>query len=341
MSPQFVDFDADGQLDIVAGIFDGSPHLSRGSKQGWQKPEQILGRDGKRIVLNAFWNFDTKKWDSTHAYDAPGHEGDAHATSTLAFDVDGDGDLDLLLGDHKSGRVFWRRNDGAPGKPEFDVVNLPVTAAGKPIDVPGTVATMRLVDWNGDGKQDLACGSMGGSFGDGDGGGVWVWPNVGDGKAAAWGAPIELIARSKQDHVGDAPARPDAGLYMDFGDVDGDGDLDLAVGAYSHWRASPKPLDAAQQERVAALQAALKDCGARFQQVLKEVNDGLGDAAGEARDRLYSERYTARQSDFQAISKDRSAAQKELDTLVPPRQRKSFVWLYENLAAKKAAAPAK
>jgi hypothetical protein len=119
------------------------------------------------------------------------------------------------------------------------------------------------------------------------------------------------------------------------------GVTDLAVGADSHWRANPKPLDAAQQERVAALQAALKDCGARFQQVLKEINDGLGDAAGEARDRLYSERYTARQSDFQAISKDRSAAQQELDKLVPPRQRKSFVWLYENLAAKKAAAPAK
>ncbi|MFN9704998.1 MAG: hypothetical protein ACK595_09280, partial [Planctomycetota bacterium] len=124
-------------------------------------------------------------------------------------------------------------------------------------------------------------------------------------------------------------------------DVDGDGDLDLLVGAYSHWRANPKPLDAAQQERATALQAALKDCDARFQAVLKEVNDGLGDAAGEARDRLYSERYKARQSDFHAIGKDRSAVQKELDTLVPPRQRKSFVWLYENLAAKKNAAPAK
>ncbi|MFN9333758.1 MAG: hypothetical protein ACK6D1_14305, partial [Planctomycetota bacterium] len=71
MSPQFVDFDADGRLDVVAGIFDGSPHLSRGSAKGWQKPEQILDRDGKRIVLNNFWNFDTKKWDKTHAGDAP------------------------------------------------------------------------------------------------------------------------------------------------------------------------------------------------------------------------------------------------------------------------------
>ena len=341
MSPQFVDFDADGKLDIVAGIFDGSPHLSRGADKGWQKPEQILDKAGRRIVLNAFWNFDKKKWDATHDHDAPGHEGEAHATSTLAFDVDGDGDLDLLLGDHKSGRVFWRRNDGSPGKPAFDVVNLPVTADGKPIDVPGTVATMRLVDWNGDGKQDLACGSMGGSFGDGEGGGVWVWPNIGDGKAAAWGAPIELLARSKQDHVGEEPARPDAGLYMDFADVDGDGDLDMAVGAYSHWKAAPKPLDVAQQARAAELEAAQKDCDARFQQVMKEINAGLGDAVGDARDKLYVERYQARRADFDAIAKDRSAVAKELATLVPPRQRQSFVWLYENLAAKKAAAPAK
>ena len=59
MSPQFVDFDADGRLDIVAGIFDGSPHLARGTDKGWSKPEQILDKNGARIVLNAFWNFES------------------------------------------------------------------------------------------------------------------------------------------------------------------------------------------------------------------------------------------------------------------------------------------
>ena len=92
MSPQFVDFNADGQLDIVAGTFDGSPHLSRGSAAGWLPPEQILAADGNRIVLEQFWNFDTKKWDS--AARKIGDEfrlGGAHATSAIAFDWDGDG----------------------------------------------------------------------------------------------------------------------------------------------------------------------------------------------------------------------------------------------------------
>lgn len=50
MSPQFVDFDADGRLDIVAGTFDGSPHVARGSAEGWRAPEQILDASGARIV---------------------------------------------------------------------------------------------------------------------------------------------------------------------------------------------------------------------------------------------------------------------------------------------------
>ena len=81
MSPQFVDFDADGKLDIVAGIFDGSPHLSRGTDKGFGAPEQILDRDGRRIVLDQFWNFDTKKWDrATRKAGEPLQLGGGHAT---------------------------------------------------------------------------------------------------------------------------------------------------------------------------------------------------------------------------------------------------------------------
>ena len=175
MSPQFVDFDADGHLDIVAGTFDGSPHVALGGEKGWKQPVQILDREGQRILLNQFWNFDTKKWDNTTRCDLDGHKlGTGHLTSAVAIDWDGNGVLDLLLGDHSSGHIYRRMNEGSAAEPKFASKNVPIEAAGKPIDVPGTVATMRLVDWNRDGLLDLLCGGMGDAYGEDEGGGVYL-----------------------------------------------------------------------------------------------------------------------------------------------------------------------
>src|SRR5262245_5779170 len=99
MSPQFVDFDHDGRLDIVAGTYCGSPYVAIGSESGWRQPVPILDGNGERIVLNMFWNYDTKKWDETTRCDPHGHSLErGHGTSAFAWDCDGDGDLDLLLG---------------------------------------------------------------------------------------------------------------------------------------------------------------------------------------------------------------------------------------------------
>ncbi|HEX5053897.1 MAG TPA: FG-GAP-like repeat-containing protein [Planctomycetota bacterium] len=337
MSPQFVDFDADGRLDIVAGIFDGSPHLVRGSAAGWQPPEQILDRDGARIVFNQFWNFDTKKWDSTHRCDGPGQTGEGHLTSAIAMDWDGDGDLDLLLGDHSSGRVYRRTNEGTPQQPAFSTRNEPVLAAGKPIDVPGTVATLRLVDWNGDGLLDLAAGSMGDAYSNGEGGGVYVYLNTGTKQAPVFAAPITLVERSRKG--GTEPLRPDSGLYMDFGDHDGDGDLDLVVGGYSHWTPKPIELTAAQTQRVAALRAELAVAEKGSAAIMEAIDDATKGLAEAAADKKREELSAARLDELVAFGKKRQALQNELDPLVPGPKRASFVWLYENLgsAAKPAA----
>jgi hypothetical protein len=337
MSPQFVDFDADGQLDIVAGIFDGSPHLVRGSQAGWGKPEQILDREGQRIVLSAFWNFDTKKWDKTDRCNGKGYEaGEGHITSAVAFDVDGDGDLDLLLGDHRSGRVFVRRNEGSATKPSFATTNEILLADGKPIDVPGTVATLRLVDWNHDGRQDLACGGMGDSFSDGPGGGVVLFLNTGTDKAAAFGAPITLLEVSKKGQA--EPTRPDSGLYMDFGDHDGDGDLDMVVGGYSHWSPKPVELTEAQKARVGELKTLIDGVNKRTHELMQTIEDAVKgldeDAAAKKRDELWN----AKQDAFGVISKERQTLQKELEPLQPGMKRESYVWLYENKGAKEASA---
>lgn len=339
MSPQFVDFDGDGRLDIVAGIFDGSPHLVRGTEKGWAKPEQILDSKGDRIVLNAFWNFDKKQWDETHEYDAHGHEGKAHMTSAVAFDWDGDGDLDLLLGDHSSGRIFRRTNEGTAKAPEFSLENEPVHAGGKPIDVPGTVATMRLVDWNKDGLLDLACSGMGDAYGDGEGGGVYVYLNTGAKDAPVFAAPITLLQASKKGEM--EPTRPDSGLYMDFGDHDGDGDLDMVVGGYSHWKPKPVVLSAEQKARAAELQAQIAELDAAAQKFYAEIEEALKGleeaAANEKRTALFKER----RAEMTAQTKRRQELSKELDPLVPAAQRRTFVWLYENVSDTKTASAAK
>jgi hypothetical protein len=328
MSPQFVDFDADGKLDIVAGIFDGSPHLARGTDKGWGKPEQILDHDGARIVLNQFWNFDTKKWDKTNRCDAKGHEGEGHLTSAVAYDWDGDGDLDLLLGDHRSGHVYRRINEGTAQKPAFSTTNELVLADGKPIDVPGTVATLRLVDWNKDGRLDLACGSMGDAYQGGEGGGVVLFLDASRDKTPAYGAPITLLDRSKKDAA--EPTRPDSGIYMDFGDHDGDGDLDMVVGGYSHWTPKPVPLTDEQQKRAEELKVAIAAIDKKLQAIYQAIDEAVKGLDEAAADKKRVELLAQKREELSASSKQRQALHKELDPLEPGMKRKSFVWLYEN-----------
>jgi len=232
MSPQFVDFDNDGRLDIVAGTFDGSPWVALGSEKGWRQPVQIMDGKGGRIVLNQYWDYDAKAWAQTNRCDAKGSNlPSGHGTSAVAWDWDGDGDLDLLLGDHDGGHLYLRENAGKPGAPKFGAMNEPVMVGKKPLNV-GPLATPRLVDWDGDGRQDLLVGSMGNTTGEGEGGGVFLFRNTGSVKAPKWKAPTTLVAAGKQGSSGE-PVRPDHGLYMDLADYDGDGDLDLIVGGYS------------------------------------------------------------------------------------------------------------
>lgn len=336
MSPQFVDFDSDGTLDIVAGIFDGSPHLSRGSTKGYLPPEQILDRDGARIVMTAMWDHDgkPKRWVESTRCDPEGHSVlRGHLTSAWSVDWDGDRDLDLLLGDHDHGQVMWRRNDGTATKPMFATKNEWVLQDEQPMVVPGTVTTLRTIDWDRDGALDLLIGSMGDPYAEATGGGVFLYRNLGTAAAPKFSTPVVLIEPSQKGHR--AVVRPDAGLYMDAGDIDGDSDLDLVVGGYSMWTPPARTLTEAETARAEELRLELealsREAEAFAARVAAATDQLPEDEAMAKRKELYEAEAESLSARTKSIEEKRAAR----ELLVPGPMRRSFTWLYENLAVER------
>jgi len=328
MSPQFVDFNKDGQIDIVAGTFSGSPYLAIGTAKGFEQPDQIRDRDGERILLNQFWNYETKKWDETNRCDPEGGVmARGHGTSAWATDWDHDGDYDLLLGDYDGGVIYLRLNEGSATNPAFAKKNILLEADGKPIKIDKT-ATMRIVDWNGDGHGDLLLGSMGDTYRDDAGGGVWLFPGA-ESSTMSFGAPITLVQPSpKGAHE---PTRPDAGLYIDLHDHEGDGDLDLIVGGYSMWTPKTRKLDNDEKARVRQLRTTIEELDKVTRALGEELREAMAGLEGDELRQKAREIREAQSEQRTKIRKQRQPLKAELDELVPTKQRKSYVWLYENL----------
>jgi hypothetical protein len=126
----------------------------------------------------------------------------SHSTTALG-DLDGDGDLDLLVGE-SSGEINYFRNAGSATAAVYELV----TEAIGDIDV-GRRSAPFLVDVDGDGDLDLLVGSE-----DGD---ARVFTNQGD--------PTEPVF-VEIDPLVELPGFSTPRLL----DVDGDGDLDLVSG---------------------------------------------------------------------------------------------------------------
>jgi hypothetical protein len=110
------------------------------------------------------------------------------------------------------------------GNAEFDPSGEFVTYRGKrmentpekPLSVTGTASVVSVADWDGDGNPDLVVGNI-----DGD---VYLIRNEGTPKSYAFGKEVRLQANGGPVHV-ESRAGPCVA------DWDGDGDLDLLVGA--------------------------------------------------------------------------------------------------------------
>lgn len=112
-------------------------------------------------------------------------------------DVDNDGDLDVLASDSTQNRWIFI-NDGTG---TLTGSNLPGSATGSTDDA-------RLADFDGDGDLDAVIGGLFAS-----GWGIWVYLNQGGG---TFGNPTVYGSRNQ--------------FGLDVGDMDNDGDLDVATG---------------------------------------------------------------------------------------------------------------
>ena len=337
MGSQFVDLNADGQLDYVTATFDGSPHVAYGSAKGFAKPVRIKDANGKRVLIASIWDYDKKKHITVgRSFDSK-KTPDERCISALAFDWDGDGDHDLLLGSYENGHLYRQMNEGSNKAPKFTGKNIPVMVDGKPFEIGSAkMTTPRLVDWDGDGDMDLLAGSFGDSYGQkAVGGGVYLARNVGEAGKPKFSAFETLIAPSKKGHKN--PVRPDAGLYPEAVDYDGDGDLDLVVGGYSMWTPEPRELTDAETAKAKKLQDAFQRARSESMALMGKISSEVSAAAkelGAKGDELRKvsskirKKYREQQS---ALSKRSSKLKKQLDELIPSAQRKSFVWLYERM----------
>jgi hypothetical protein len=72
-------------------------------------------------------------------------------------DWNGDGLPDILVGGERGG-IIWFPNRGTKEHPSYPYSKLMFTDDGKPLDV-GFSSTPLVIDWDGDGVQDLLCGA--------------------------------------------------------------------------------------------------------------------------------------------------------------------------------------
>jgi len=165
-TPQFYDLDDDGHLDMITGQYHpGEVTWFRGTGDGFLPGVKLPQEGDPAAQGNPLFGYDGE----------PGDIGsfDYWVYSSASFgDLDGDGDLDLVVGG--GGGLRMSENVGGPKSPRFGMRELLLDVQGEPLKIieradaaetlPGASAppadgdgksSPLVVDWNDDGTPDL------------------------------------------------------------------------------------------------------------------------------------------------------------------------------------------
>ena len=287
-----MDLDNDGRSDVISGSWPGELYFFRRQTDGtFAAAEQLKDKSGKPINMGS-------------------------ASTAFAIDWNGDGALDLLLG-NLVGEIYLLPGEQtgqlAYGEPQR------LAAGGEPINIAGGDTAPVAADWDNDGRIDLIVGT--------DHGSVLWFRNT--------GTPREPKLESAQTLVGESPlgwggddkrARHDWGLRVKPCVVDwnGDGRLDLLLGdRCGSFQAKPTQTDAEKDEERQAndrLPELRRNWAAAFAE-FRQLQSAPADDNATAR--------TAAMRDRLARLKDEIARVQEIqEHYQPGHQSHGFVWLF-------------
>ncbi len=174
-TPNFADFDGDGDLDLLCGEFlDGFTYFENvGTRTApsYSAGRRLLTENGQKLAM------------------------DLEMIVPIAFDWDKDGDLDLVVGD-EDGRVALIENTGSLGEdrtPQF--LEPRYFQQQAELLKCGALATPVGVDWDGDGDTDIISGNTAGY--------IEFFENLSGPRVATpkWAAPVRLEAGGKTFRV--------------------------------------------------------------------------------------------------------------------------------------------